>query len=78
MARMTEAEIEDELSQVAAARLTIMANQSVSWSHQGRQVVLSGPSGLAHLDAHEQYLERKLARLQAGGGMTIGYGVIIR
>lgn len=79
--QMTVAEIDVELAALRKSRLSIIqkAEKAVSYTVQGRQVTVTGPTALERLNAHEDYLLRlrvQAERSVAGQprGMRIRYG----
>lgn len=78
---MTVAEIDVELAALRKSRLSIItkAEKAVSYTVQGRQVTVTGPTAIERLNAHENYLlsQRVKAERDAAGhsrGVRIRYG----
>lgn len=71
---MTEAQINEELTECRAAILRITKQEEAQYSVAGRQVVREGATKLQMLYTREKELEQLLVRVQRGG-IRVRWGV---
>lgn len=80
---LTATQINEELTAIRAQILKLTSQETSSYAHQGRQVVMESARGkIEVLYKREKDLQAELARVEAGvngkSGIRIRYGVPLR